>query len=125
MKVSALALLATLCCAVPVMAQVPAPTSPATPSTTPAASVPAPTMGTDGKPVAKEVREQCRATAKAQGLQGEQREAAVSECFIKQRPDLAAKETARMQCAGDAKAKGLKPGEERKAFMKDCIKGKV
>ena len=47
----------------------------------------------------------------------------MTECFIKQRPDLAAKEMARETCRADAKAKGIAK-DARKAFVKDCVKTK-
>ena len=121
MKLSALTILASLCFAAPAFAQTATPA----PTTAPAATSTAPEMTKDGKPKAKAVRKQCRAEAKSQGLKGDAREKAISECFIKQRPDLAAKETARDQCRADAKAKGIAKGSDRKAFVKTCEKSKM
>jgi hypothetical protein len=119
MKVSALTILASLCLTVPAFAQAPAPAAPTT--ATPAA----PEMTKDGKPKAKAVRKECRTEAKSQGLKGDAREKAITDCFIKQRPDLAAKETARGQCRADAKAKGIAKGDDHKAFVKSCEKSKM
>ena len=98
-------------------AQEPAKVS-ATPA--PAATTTAPDLTKDGKPSAKSVRKECRVSVKSEGLKGDERRKAISDCFIKQRPDLAAKE----QCRMDAKAKGLAKGDERKAFIKNCVKAK-
>lgn len=125
MKVSALTILASLCLAAPAFAQSATPATPVAPAAAPAATTPAPDMTKDGKPKAKEVRQTCRAEAKSQGLKGDAREKAVSDCFVKQRPDLAGREAALDQCRADAKAKGVAKGDERKAFMKSCIKSKM
>lgn len=122
MKLSALTILASLCLAAPAFAQT---ATPAAQTAAPAATLAAPDMTKDGKPKAKTVRKECRAEAKAQGLKGEAREKAVTDCFVKQRPDLAGKEAARDQCRADAKAKGLAKGDDRKAFVKSCEKGKM
>jgi len=66
-------------------------------------------------PTAKEVRAQCRDQAKAQGLKGDERKAAVNDCFAKARPDLAAKQ----KCREEGKAKGL-ANAELKAYVKSC-----
>ncbi|WP_158807658.1 PsiF repeat-containing protein [Beijerinckia sp. L45] len=121
MKLSALTILASLCLAAPAFAQS---ATPAAPTTAPAAATTAPEMNKDGKPKAKAVRKACRTEAKSQGLKGDAREKAITDCFVKQRPDLAAKETARDQCRADAKAKGLEKGADRKAFVKSCEKDK-
>jgi len=70
-----------------------------------------------GKPKPKEVLATCRDEAKSQGLKGDARKTAVQECFVKQRPDLAAWE----KCRTDPEMKG-KAKDERKALMKECLK---
>ena len=128
MKVSALTILASLCLTVPAFAQSATPATPVAPAATtatPVAPAAAPNMTKDGKPKAKDVRLACRTEVKSQGLKGAAREKAVSDCFIKQRPDLASRETARVQCAADAKAKNVAKGDDRKTFMKSCIKSKI
>jgi hypothetical protein len=126
MKRSILALVAGIAFAAPAVAQqspAAAPT-PSTPAASPAPASPStPAASTDSKPKAKDARKECRESVKSQGLKGEAREKAVSDCFIKQRPDLAAKETARLKCWDDAKAKGIGKGE-RKDFVKSCMKDK-
>ena len=125
MRYAALALVVAFGLAAPALAQAPAASlssAPPSPASTP---VPAPAadLTKTGKPRAKEVRKTCRDEAKAQGLKGDARRKAVSDCFIKQRPDLAAQENAREQCFTDAKAKGMKK-DARKDFMKECRKAK-
>ena len=99
----------------------PAPAEAASPDAPASATKPAmtPAMTKDGKPMAKEVRAACRETAKGNGLKGDELHKAVSECLIKQRPDLAAKE----QCRMDGRAKGLRK-DGLKAFVQDCAKAK-
>lgn len=92
-------------------AQTAAPTAPAAPATTmtPAPDAPA-------KPVTgKDVRAQCRAEAKAQGLKGDSRKAAVQQCFAQARPDLVKAK----QCRDEAKAKSL-TGPDFRAYVKQC-----
>lgn len=125
MKLSALAVLSTLCLAGPAFAQAPAATP--TPAASPAAgaeSPPAAATHDDGKVSAKVAREECRNSAKSEGLKGADRAKAVSDCFKKQRPDLAQKEDARVACMGEAKTKGLDK-DARRSFMKECMKGKM
>jgi hypothetical protein len=76
-------------------------------------------MTKSGKPKAKDVRAQCREEAKTQGLKGAAREKSVEACFVKARPDLAAKE----ECRLDPKLKALDK-DARKAAVKECIEGK-
>ena len=66
-------------------------------------------------PSAKEARAQCKADAKAQGLKGDARKAAVEDCFAKARPDIAAAK----KCREEGKAKGL-ADKELKAYVKTC-----
>jgi len=88
-------------------------------STPPAAEESAPALTKSGKPRAKDVRAQCREEAKAQGLKGDDRKKAVSDCVIKARPDLAAAE----ECRQDPNLKGMDK-EARKDAIKECIKSK-
>ena len=78
-----------------------------TPTDTPAASAATQTP--------KEVRAQCKSDAKAQGLKGDARKAAVQDCFAKARPDLAKAQ----QCRQEGKAKGLAK-KELKAYVEQC-----
>ncbi len=94
----------------------PAPTS--APVTTPVAPSDVP-LTKNGKPRAKELRAACRDEAKGQGLKGDARKQAVVDCVSTQRPDLAA----RLKCGMDPQAKGLDK-EAKRAFIKDCAKGK-
>jgi len=91
-------------------APTPAPAAQATPA--PATAAPA---TADTKPTGKEVRQQCKAEAKAQGLKGDARKAAVDQCFAQARPDLA---KAR-QCRKEGEAKGLAE-KELKAYVRQC-----
>jgi glucose/arabinose dehydrogenase len=86
----------------------------ATPEPTHAAS-PAPIAAPDAKPAGKEVREQCKTDAKAQGLKGPARKAAVDDCFAKARPDLARAQ----KCRKEGKDKGL-ADKELKTYVKQC-----
>jgi hypothetical protein len=95
----------------------PAAAPPASQSAAPAETAPA--MTKSGKPKAKDVREQCRADADSKGLKGKERRKAVEDCFVKARPDLAAKE----ECRLDPKLKALDK-DARKAAIKECIEGK-
>ena len=111
-------------------AQSPGAPAPAAPALSAAPAVPAlsaapaaPALDQQGRPNARQVRDDCKAGAEAQGLQGEGKRNAVMECVVKQRPDLAAKLAAREQCRVDGKAKGLKK-DDLKSFVKDCAKGK-
>jgi hypothetical protein len=92
------------------------------------AAAPAPVPATTPPPAAapaadpmsmkpKEVRAQCRDQAIAQGLKGPARKAAIEDCFLKQRPDMADRE----KCRTDPAMKG-KDKDERKALMKECMK---
>ncbi len=87
----------------------------------------APELTKSGKPKARDVREDCRAEAKTQGLKGAERRKAVEDCFIKARPDLAAKEKARAavkeECRQDPKLKDMDK-DARKAAIKECVKSK-
>ncbi len=85
------------------------------PAATPSPPVAA-TLTKDGKPRAKEVREQCRAEAKAKGIQrGEAFRAHMKQCIGAKRPDL----VKAFECREEAKAKGLeKPAI--KAYVKEC-----
>jgi glucose/arabinose dehydrogenase len=85
------------------------------PEPTPAAS-PAPVAAPDAKLTGKEVREQCRAEAIAQGLKGPARKTAVDDCFAKARPDLAQAQ----KCRRDGKDQGLADKELRK-YVKHCV----
>ncbi|HYP57083.1 MAG TPA: PsiF repeat-containing protein [Beijerinckia sp.] len=124
MKISAVLTIATLLCAGPVLAQTQAPASPAAPST-PVAKTQAPVASTtpakttDARPQAKEVRAECKDEIRTQGLKGQAGKQAVSDCVVKERPDLAAQE----QCRTDPKTKGMDK-EAREAFVKDCVKHK-
>ena len=111
MKISTALLIAAFACAGPALAQTAAP-APAAPAATSAT----PSLTKSGKPRAKEVRAQCRAESKAQGLKGAERKQATADCVIKQRPDLAARE----KCKRDPQTKGMDKAA-RKAFIKDCV----
>ena len=67
------------------------------------------------KQTGKELRAQCRADAKAQGLRGTTRRAAIEDCVAKSRPDLAEAQ----KCRQEGRAKGL-AGPALKAFVKQC-----
>ncbi len=123
MKYAVLAFVVSLGVGGSALAQAPAAQPPSARPSPASAPAPAADLTKTGKPRAKEVRKTCRDESKAQGLKGDARRKAVSDCFIKQRPDLAAKETAREQCFTDAKAKGLKK-DARKDFVKECRKTK-
>jgi hypothetical protein len=94
------------------------------------AQIYSPTPGTTSPPAApsassphaigpgKAVRAQCRAQAKAQGLEGPARRAAVQECFAAARPDLAQAQ----KCRQEGKGNGLADGELR-AFVRQCKVG--
>ena len=98
------------------IAQTAAPTPTPTPMPTPAAlATPAPAAAADAKLTGKEVREQCKSEAKAQGLKGPARKAAVDQCFAQARPDLAKAQ----QCRKEGKAKGL-ADKDLKAYVKQC-----
>lgn len=95
------------------VAQTAAPSPGPTPA--PAAqSTPAPATA-NTPPTGKEVREQCRTEAKAQGLKGDARKAAVDQCFAQARPDLAKAQ----QCRREGKAKGL-VDKDLRAYVKQC-----
>ena len=64
---------------------------------------------------ATEVRNQCRADARSQGLKGEDRVASVDACYAKALPERAAA----LKCRHDGKAKGL-AGPELRDFSKQC-----
>ncbi|MEI7456370.1 MAG: PsiF family protein [Nitrosomonadales bacterium] len=78
----------------------------------------------------------CNAEAKADALKGDERKAFMSKCLKKDytlkadagaKPEEKAAAPASQQdkmknCNADAKTKALK-GDERKAFMKTCLKG--
>lgn len=66
-------------------------------------------------PTATEVRTQCRAEARAQGLKNEERVAAVDACYAKILPARAAA----LKCRHDGKAKGL-AGAELRDFSRQC-----
>jgi psiF repeat len=87
----------------------------AAPAPEPAPAGSAAPVAPAAKQTGKEVRAQCKADAKSQGLKGDARKAAVDDCFAKARPDLA---EAR-KCRQDGKAKGLADAE-LKAFVKQC-----
>jgi hypothetical protein len=75
-------------------------------------------------------------SAEAKGMKGDERKAFMSKCLKKDyvlKSDVAAKPEAKAEapatqqdkmktCNADAKTKALK-GDERKAFMKNCLKG--
>jgi len=86
----------------------------ASPTPAPDAS-PAPIAAPAAKPTGRDVREQCKADAKAHGLKGPVRKAAVDECFDKARPDLA---RAR-ECREEGKSKGL-ADKELRTYVKQC-----
>lgn len=90
----------------------PTPDASATPSTA------APAADAASKPTAKEVRAQCRADAKAQGLTGDAAKQAAHDCFAKALPDLAQ----RQKCREEGKAKGLE-AKELKDYVKTCAAG--
>jgi len=120
MKISMLTLAASIVYAGSAFAQTAAPAPAAMPDAAPAAStaVPSTAPSADGsKPKPKEVLAECRSEAKTQGLKGDARKQAVQDCFVKQRPDLAAWE----KCRTDPQMKG-KEKDERKALMKECMK---
>jgi len=112
MKTSALAIFVSALYASSAFAQAPAPAAPAASNASPTAPA---AEGTKPKP--KEILASCRDEAKTQGLKGDARKQAVQECFVKQRPDLAAWE----KCRTDPQMKG-KEKDERKALMKECLK---
>src|SRR5271170_2710262 len=85
-----------------------------TPAPTPVTSTAAP--ASDAKPTAKEARAKCSADAKAQGLKGDDRKTAVTDCFAKARPDLAAAD----KCRQEGKDKKL-AGTELKTYVKQCV----
>ena len=93
------------------------PAAPITGAAPPAATVqPKPHLTRDGKPLAKEVREQCRSDAGAKGLaKGDAYRAFMKECIGKQRPDLVKS----YECRQEARSKKIEAGE-RKAFLKAC-----
>ncbi len=66
-------------------------------------------------PTATEVRTQCRAEARAQGLKNEERVAAVDTCYAKVLPERAAA----LKCRHEGKAKGL-AGSELRDFTRQC-----
>ena len=105
MKSIMIAALALGLCAVSAAAQTAAP-----PSDAPAATESAPAPGT-----AKAVRAQCRAEVESQGLTGPARKAAVNDCFVKARPDLAGA----MKCRQDGRAQGL-ADQALKDFVRQC-----
>jgi hypothetical protein len=70
------------------------------------------------QPNGKDVKAQCRAEIKAQGLKGAARKAAAEDCFAKARPDLAK----RQQCRAQGKAQGLADKPLRQ-FVKQCAAG--
>ncbi len=111
MKTFVALLVAGMLVAGPAFAQ----TNPPTQETKPAA----PELTKSGKPKAHDVRADCRAEAKAQGLKGPERHKAVEDCFLKARPDLAAKE----ECRHDPKLKDLDK-DARKAAIKECVTSK-
>ncbi len=113
MKTFAAFLVAGMLVAGPAFAQ----TNPPTQETKPAA----PELTKSGKPRAHDVRKDCHAEAKAQGLKGAERHKAVEECFLKARPDLAAKEAIREECKKDPKLKDMDKAA-RKAAVKECVK---
>ena len=65
---------------------------------------------------AKQVVADCVAQAKAKGLKGPDRKAAVDECVAAQRPKLAARRACRQQ----GKAQGL-ADDALKDFVKNCV----
>jgi hypothetical protein len=83
----------------------------------------APELTKSGKPKAHDVRANCRDEAKTQGLKGAERHKAVEDCFLKARPDLAAKEAVKEECKQDPKLKDLDK-DARKAAIKECVKSK-
>ena len=66
-------------------------------------------------PTATEVRSQCRAEARAQGLKNEDRVAAVDACYAKILPERAAA----LKCRHEGKAKGL-AGPDLRDFTRQC-----
>ena len=95
-------------------AQTAAPNTGAAPSAVPTPAKPHLTR--DGKPLAKEVREQCRSEAGTKGLaKGDAYRAFMKECIGKQRPDLVKS----YECRQEARSKKIEAGE-RKAFLKAC-----
>jgi hypothetical protein len=95
----------------------PAPVDTTAPAAATAAPAATPSTADGAKPKPKEVLAECRSEAKTQGLKGDARKAAVQDCFVKQRPDLAGWE----KCRTDPQMKG-KEKDERKALMKECMK---
>lgn len=94
-------------------ASVNAQTAPSAPATQ---SVVTPKLTKDGKPLAKEVRANCRSEAAAKGLtKGDAYRAAMKDCIGKQRPDLVKS----YECRQEIRAKKLEKAE-RAAYFKEC-----
>lgn len=121
MKILALALCATFCLATSAFAQ--------SPDAAPPASAPPADQGGGGGGGAggggggggnkmKDIMQACRTEAKGQGLKGHDLHQAIADCVVKQKPGMAD----RMKCRMAGMDKGLKPGEDLKAFVKDCMK---
>ena len=87
-----------------------------TPEAAPPPAAASPAAGSpSAKLTGKQVRAQCRAQAKAQGLTGPARKEAVQDCFASARPDLVLAQ----KCRQEAKAKGLQDTQLR-AFVRQC-----
>ena len=125
MKTLVLALCATMCLTAPSFAQSPDAAAPA--------GGPADQGGGDagggggggggggkgaGGGKMKELMQTCRTQAKGQGLSGKDMRQAVMDCVVKEHPGMAG----RLKCRMAGMDKGLKPGDDLKAFVKDCMK---
>lgn len=95
-------------------------------------------LGKSGKPLTAQQSKMktCNADAKSQALKGDERKAFMSSCLkgsaakaatpaTESAPVVAKVDTPRQAqrkaCGADAKSQGLK-GDDRKAFVKDCMK---
>lgn len=67
----------------------------------------------------RQVRDGCRDEVRARGVKGPERREAMKSCVLAKKPELAKP----MACAEEARAKGLKRGEERRSFMRTCVRG--
>jgi hypothetical protein len=67
----------------------------------------------------RQAREACRDEVSQKGLRGPQRREAMKSCLIAKKPELAKP----LACADEARAKGLKDRDERRAFMRTCVRG--
>jgi hypothetical protein len=67
----------------------------------------------------RQVRDTCRTETDAKRLTGPERREAMKNCIVAKKPEMAKP----LACMEEARSKGLKPGTERREFMRTCIKG--